>query len=424
MAEHSLDRQRVMFFVLVAVVSGAATAGVDQDQLAHLSGSTEDELSSAIDTLAEQLQKDVPATRRMALSGIGNLRDLLVEKYQRVFPSSPRKLCGVNSMPNEFPAMAEWEMLVSSLVPDVWALDWAQVQWEAAKIRQWVARECIDGEASIKSLISVVGVELEQLCSSVASTMSDVISRLQALLGVQADLASEPSWLVVEDDPRGGGQLRTAMRVLDRGETPSFVASGSKWFVARVRRFHGVWLMDAWNDSGEVRAWGVSELHDTVLDVQADVAHPGRPVFADDLEQSPMWLDSATAEGQVDHPGRKHLGCQRDEVYLLDYADILWPVLYGKFVGADIIYNDGPYDPGIYRQPDDLPAEWMTRRIYPRFNRRSPDDPAWVEFVSILLPYAGRIRLRVPGHPEIELDRMLAFCTGSIEEITRNQEDK
>jgi len=435
-----LNAQIVAFHIFLLFTSQQVVAGTTAGQLADRIGCTQNQIETVIDLLAVQL-----APRAIALGKRSSL-DIVVDALENKGRSIYREItgwcfgdhrvdCDWRLMP-----LAAWESFTSNLLPDAWQLEWARDLWDLHALKQWLIGWGEAGASRAKALLAVFDEECitlrrpmyavghgwgDLVSDDISTVLPRSIRKALGLAETRSSTTSDLPWLSLQiRSSRGGWQLQQAMDILAAGGIPSFSFDGTLWRVWRVRRIHGQWLLDCRSSADEDRAWSPSELSEHIRMVSADTIQDERPVTAADVEVMPMWLDCGTAEGQVDHPGCMHLGRQRDEIYLLDYSDDSWPAFYNSLVGAEVLYGDGPYDPGIYREPDDLPHEWMTRRIYPRYNKRSPADPAWVEFVSILLPYAGKIRLRVPGHPEIEEDRMLAFCVGSIEEIIRNTEAK
>jgi hypothetical protein len=435
-----LKAQIIAFHIILLFASQQVKAGATPEQLADRIGCTQSQIETVIDSLA------VRFVLRANKMGEGFNLDILIDALEEKGKAIYREITGWCSGDHRVDCdwrlmpLAAWESFTSHLLPDAWRLEWARDLWDLHGLKQWLLECGAPGAARAKALLAVLDeecVSLRRPMYAIGHGWGDLVSEdlstvlpgsIRSALGLTdngSGTTSDLPWLSLQNrSSRGVWQLQTAMDILASGGIPSFSVDGIAWSVWRIRRFHGHWMLDSQSDVGEVRAWSPSELSAHLQIVRADMVQDERPVTAADVEVMPMWLDCATAEGQVDHPGCMHLGSQRDEVILLDYSEVPWPSFHDSLVGAEILYGDGPHDPGVYRRPDDLPEDWMTRRIYPRFNRQSPVDPAWVEFVSILLPYAGRIRLRVPGHPEIESDRMLAFCTGSIGEITRSSEDK
>jgi hypothetical protein len=317
-----------------------------------------------------------------------------------------------------------WERFLERLLPDVWQLPWAQELWQIRKMDGWLRGRAGSEITTSRVALSVMDAIFEELrvphwaingWKDVPDQFSRVVpeSVRHSFMGREQD-AIAPDWFVQDHGLSHYGKmvLRWTIEQLEEGMSPAFQVDDVLWIVHRIRLHRGTWLLDCWSDDCRVMAYDVERAPDKHTARSLPLRQlPGAIKFHSTNEMTPVWLDRADGLDCVDNPFCKHLGLTRGEVFLLDCAPTLpWHELRRKLPGTELLSNE-------HGVACDLPEGWTTRRVYPRYTRCDASDPAWVEFVTVLLPYASQIRLRTPEHPEIEGHPMLRFCSGTEERM-------
>jgi len=425
--ELSFDLQRIMLHALIQLLHAD---GLDKSQNAFAMeiGASKAQLSLAMTRLAYELRKAggvlvVPA--RGADSVLGLLTSVDVKNHSNEYDTEddsplPRLF------KQTFTPKVGWEKFLGQLLPEVWPLPWAQELWQIRKLDGWLRGRAGSELAATRVALTVMDGIFNDLrvphnavigWKEVPDNITDSLpnSLKLSVFGNNHANRQQQKWLVHNHGLSNHGKmaLRWVIEVLEKGLSPAFEAGNGQWIVHRVRLHSGRWLLDCWADGGQVRAIDVDSAPDQQVASAIPYRQPPAVIkFWGSMNLAPSRMEQAEGMDCVDNPYCMHLGITRGEVFLLDCApECNWLELGRQLVGAESINAED--------FPQDLPEGWATRRIYPRYAKRHASDPAWVEFVSIMLPHAGLIRLRTPEHPEIEAHPMLAYCTGSIDRLQR-----
>jgi len=406
------DLQRVMLYVLIQMIHAEGLGAKSQRAYAKSLGVSVGQLSNAINAIMDALE-DADVALDYPRNGAPSLREMLFS-----YDHACRQL-EAGADPDDMILRIDevalrpkpgWETFLRDLLPDVWNLPWAKEMWEHRKLEGWFMGRRGSEVATTQVALMVANSIFQELRIPHAdlgwdSVPEELTAALPKALRSALNFGEtwDVEWMVDRDRSQGSRMLHEIINILAGGSTPSVFWDFETWYVHRLRRQAGTWWLDCFTDAGDVRAWKYKELKE--VDV-ISVSKRHLPIGVSFLREHLRSGVTDSFPATVDHPGCSHLAYPRGEQYLLDAAPSVTLTDLRSWINA----RDA-----VGAMPIDLPQGWKTYQIMPRFSVANVTDPAWTEFVTNLLKYAGRIRLRMLANLEIKAHPMLSWCTGEID---------
>ena len=407
------DLQRVMLYVLIQMIHAEGLGAKSQRSYAKSLGVSVGQLSNAINAIMDALEDADVALDFPRDGGAPSLREMLFR-----YDHACRQL-EAGADPDDMILRIDevalrpkpgWEPFLRDLLPDVWNLPWAKEMWEHRKLEGWLmgrhgsevatTQVALMVADSIFQELRVPHAELGWGCVPEELTAALPIS-LRSSLRVQDKL---DEWMVDRDRNQGSRMLHEIINILAGGRTPVFSWNHCQWNIHRVRRQEGSWWLDTFNENGNVRAWDCRGLLDLKIHDISKIELPKGIVFK---TQAASRSEFSCYPITVDRPGCCSLAFPRGETFLLDAAPSVTLSDLQRWINAREVDN--------ILGRSGVPISWATFQIMPRYSLATADDPAWIEFCSRLMRYAGRVRLRTPGDSALERHPMLSWCTGELD---------
>ena len=407
------DLQRVMLYVLIQMIHAEGLGAKSQRAYAKSLGVSVGQLSNAINAIMDALE-DADVALDFPRDGALSLREMLF-----MYDHACRQL-EAGADPDDLILRIDevalrpkpgWETFLRDLLPEVWNLPWAKEMWEHRKLEGWFMGRRGSEVATTQVALMVANSIFHELRVPHAELgWGCVPEELTAALpealrsALNFDGAWNAEWMVDRDRSQGSRMLHEIINILAGGRTPVFAWNYDQWNIHRVRRQEGTWWLDTFNEDGHIRAWDCRGLLDLKINDVSKVELPKGVAFG---TQAVSHRECSCYPVTVDRPGCCSLAFPRGETFLLDAAPSVTLSDLHRWISAHQVDN--------ILGRSGVPVSWATYQIMPRYSSATAGDPAWIEFCSRLMHYAGRVRLRTPANPEIEAHPMLSWCTGAID---------